>query len=129
MNALNPGELQEAVNLLRANYVRPEDVDDRAIGRATLDGLLVRLDHGAMLLPKSGSGAPTGGPAAEQLPDAFAAEIVGDHTGYVRLGAMTRDHLGDLDKALRDFADQKLPPSCSTCGRPPGAATTSWRPT
>ncbi len=107
IDSLNPGELQEAVNLLRANYVRPGDVDDRSIARATLDGLLDRLDHGAMLLPKpSGNAAP---PAAEPLPDAFFAETVGDRTGYIRLGALTRDHLGDLDKALKDFSDKKLP--------------------
>ncbi len=110
VNSLNPGELQEAVNLLRANYVRPEEVDDRAIARATLDGLLGRLDHGAMLLPKPGANAASpAAPAADQLPDAFAAEILGDHAGYVRLGALTRDHLGDLDKTLKDFADKKLP--------------------
>lgn len=106
INSLNPGELQEAVNLLRANYVRPDDVDDRAIARATLDGLLGRLDHGAMLLPKPGGNAA---PPAEPLPDAFAAEVVDERTGYVRLGALTRDHLGDLDKALKEFADKKLP--------------------
>ena len=107
MNSLNPGELQEAVNLLRANYVRPDEVDDRAVSRATLDGLLDRLNHGAMLLPKpGGNGTP---PAAESPPDAFAAETVNDRTGYVRLGALTRDHLGDLDKALKDFTDKKLP--------------------
>lgn len=111
VNSLNPGELQEAVNLLRANYVRPDEVDDRAVARATLDGLLGRLDHGAMLLPKPGGnpGPPSTGPAADPLPDAFAAEVVDDRTGYVRLGALTRDHLGDLDKALKDFGDKKLP--------------------
>ena len=110
VDSLNPGELQEAVNLLRANYVRPDDVGDRAIARATLDGLLDRLDHGAMLLPKpGGNGAPSAAHAPDPLPDAFAAEAVEDRTGYVRLGALTRDHLGDLDKALKDFSDRKLP--------------------
>ena len=107
IDSLNPGELQEAVNLLRANYVRPGDVDDRAIARATLDGLLGRLDHGAMLLPKPGGNAAP--PPADQLPDAFAAEVVEDRTGYIRLGTLTRDHLGDLDKALKEFTDKKLP--------------------
>ena len=109
IDSLNPGELQEAVNLLRANYVRPADVDDRAIARATLDGLLGRLDHGATLLPKPTGGNAPAPPAAELLPEAFASEVVTDHTGYVRLGALTRDHLGDLDRALKDFSDKKLP--------------------
>ncbi len=109
VDALNPGELQEAVNLLRANYVRPGDVDDRTVARATLSGLLDRLDHGAMLLPKPGGNGPAAPPAGETAPDAFFAEAVDDHTGYVRLGALTRDHLNDLDKALKDFGDKKLP--------------------
>ncbi len=112
VDALNPGELQEAVNLLRANYVRPDQVDDRAVSRATLDGLLDRLNHGAMLLPKPGGNATSSSaaaPAGEPLPDAFAAEAVDERTGYVRLGALSRDHLGDLDRALKDFADKKLP--------------------
>ena len=109
VDSLNPGELQEAVNLLRANYVRPDQVDDRAISRATLDGLLDRLNLGAMLLPKPGNNSTPTAPAAEPLPDAFAAETIDERTGYVRLGALTRDHLGDLDKALKEFADKKLP--------------------
>ncbi len=109
VDSLNPGELQEAVNLLRANYVRPDQVDDRAVARATLDGLLDRLNHGALLLPKPGGNEAPAAPAGEPLPDAFAAETVDDHTGYVRLGTLTRDHLGDLDKALKEFADKKLP--------------------
>ena len=104
INALSPGELQEAVNLLRANYIRPADVDDRALARATLAGLLARLDNGAMLLPKpAGPGAP---PAPEQLPDGFASEIFADRVGYVRFGALTRDHLGDFDRALKGFNDK-----------------------
>ncbi|MBE7211433.1 MAG: hypothetical protein INR65_10485 [Gluconacetobacter diazotrophicus] len=110
VDTLNPGELQEAVNLLRVNYVRPDQVNDQAIARATLDGLLGRLNHGAMLLPKpADNGAPSAAPSREPLPDGFASETVEDRTGYVRLGALTRDHLGDLDKALKDFTDKKLP--------------------
>ena len=54
INALNPAEVQEAINLLRANYIRPPDVDDRALARATLAGVLTRLGNGAFILPKPG---------------------------------------------------------------------------
>ncbi len=107
IDALNPGELQEAINLLRANYIRPPDVDDRALGRATLTGLLTRLDHGAMLLPKPGGPAPTAG--VESAPDAFRADTVGHNIGYIRFGAFTRDHLGDLDRTLKSFAEKGVP--------------------
>lgn len=106
LDALNLGELQEAINLLRANYIRSGDVDDRAIARATLAGLLARLDNGASLLPNRN--APTPGEAVTKLPDAFHAETLPDHTGYVRLGALNKEHLGDLDRTLKGFADQQV---------------------
>ena len=107
VNALNPAEVQEAINLLRANYIRPSDVDDRALARATLSGVLTRLDNGASLQPKPGD--PNAAPSVERLPDAFQSEVLGQRAGYVRLGALTRDHLGALDKALKGFTDAKLP--------------------
>ncbi len=107
INTLNPAEVQEAINLLRANYIRPPDVDDRALARATLTGVLTRLGNGASLLPKPGPSSTAG--TTEPLPDAFLSETLGPRTGYVRLGALTRDHLGALDKALKGFTDNKLP--------------------
>ena len=107
INALNPAEVQEAINLLRANYVRPPDVDDRALARATLSGELTRLGNGASLQPKPAD--PNAASAAEKLPDAFESEILGPRAGYVRFGALTRDHLAALDKALKGFTDNKLP--------------------
>ena len=106
LDKLSQGELQEAINLLRANYIRPGDVDDRALARATLAGVLDRLNQGAMLLPKPGGPPLTAG---EPVPDGFESEIIGDHTGYVRLGSLNKDHLGALDKALKVFADRGLP--------------------
>ncbi len=107
INALNPAEVQEAINLLRANYIRPPDVDDRALARATLSGVLTRLDNGAFLQPKPGD--PNAAPAVERLPDVFQSEVLGQRAGYVRLGALTRDHLGALDRTLKGFTDAKLP--------------------
>ena len=107
INNLSQGELQEAINLLRANYIRPADVNDLALARATLSGVLSHLDHGAMLLPKPGT--PAGPGPADQVPDASLADVLSEHTGYVRLGALTKDHLGALDKALKGFVDKGLP--------------------
>ena len=105
VNALSQGELQEAVTLLRANYIQPADVDDRALARATLSGLLARLQNGALLLPKPDVHPP---PSPDSVPDAFLAEPLGEHAGYIRLGALNKDHLASLDKALKGFTDQNL---------------------
>lgn len=103
INGLSQGEVQEAINLLRANYIRPADVSDLALAHATLSGVLERLDHGAMLLPKTvNPAAPAGG---EQMPAGFLADPLDGHTGYVRLGSLNKDHLASLDKALKNFSD------------------------
>lgn len=107
IDALSPSDLQEAINLLRANYVHPGDVDDRSLARATLSGLLAKLDSGALLMPKPGGpGVATG---IEAIPEGFYTEILGDRSGYIRLGALTKEHLGDLDKALKNFNEHTLP--------------------
>ena len=103
---LSQGESQEAINLLRANYIRPADVNDLALARATLSGVLDQLDHGASLLPKPGG--PAAPANAEQVPDAFLADTLGEHTGYVRLGSLTGDHLAAFDKALKGFTEKNL---------------------
>ncbi len=107
LDALSQGELQEAINLLRANYIRPGDLDDRALARATLAGVLDHLDHGAALLPKPDGAAASGG--VDPVPDGFVSEVFNDRTAYIRLGSLSKDHLGALDKALKTATDRALP--------------------
>lgn len=105
LDAMSPGELQEAISLLRANYLQPSEVDDRALARATLSGLLAKLDNGAALLPNRN---PPPASADAKLPEAFHAETIAERTGYARLGALSKDHLGELDRALKGFAEQQF---------------------
>ena len=112
LEGLNPDEVNEAVKLLRSYYVNPGDADDRALARATVAGLLARLDRGALLLPappKPGQPPAPVLPAREEIPGDFRAETFPNHVGYLRLGAWNRDRLGDVDKALRGFAGAGLP--------------------
>ena len=82
-------------------------MDERALGRATISGLLTRLDDGAKLLPKPGS--PGSASGTEPVPDGFYTEILGERSGYVRLGNFNNDHLASLDRALKGFNDRQLP--------------------
>ena len=111
VDSLGLDEMQEALRLLRGNYVNPADTDDRAVARATLSGLLSRLENGAFLLPAHAPSAPAAGGAAarEEVPGEFRTEIFPNHIGYARVGELTRPHLGDLEKALRDCVSAKLP--------------------
>ena len=113
LEGLNPDEVNEAIKLLRSYYVNPGDADDRALARATVAGLLARLDRGALLLPAPlKPGQPPAAPAPpirEEIPGEFRVETFPNRVGYLRLGAWNRDRLGDVDKALRGFAAAGLP--------------------
>lgn len=110
LEGLNPDEVNEAVKLLRSYYVNPGDADDRALARATVAGVLARLDRGALLLPAPPKpGQPPVPAAREEVPGDFRTETFPNHVGYLRLGAWSRDRLADLDKALRGFASTAIP--------------------
>ena len=50
VNSLTGEDVQTAISQLKKNFTNPEAVDDMQIGRATLQGLLVRLNKGLLLL-------------------------------------------------------------------------------
>jgi hypothetical protein len=100
VDSLAPAEMEETIRTLKSNFVDPNALKDQEINRATLEGLLTRLHGGAMLLPGKTTNAQSAAP--------FYAEVLGNHIGYVRIGALTPDNLGALDKALTDFTAKKI---------------------
>jgi len=101
VDSLGPGDLQAFVTLLKANFSDPDAITDTELNRATVQGLLVRLPRGLTLLAAKES-------AAAGPPNAFYSELIGGHTGYVRLGALNNANLQGLDKALSGFAAKKV---------------------
>ncbi len=107
-DALSAAELKEAISLLRKNYVDPVALDELALQRAQLEGVLARLGSGARLLPAATPAGPDSTkPSSEESP--FRSEILTGGIGYIRLGAITRAMLPKLDAALRDFTTRKAP--------------------
>jgi hypothetical protein len=100
VDSLAPGEMEETIRTLKSNFVNPNALKDQEINRATLEGLLARLHDGAMLLP--------GKTTKAESPAPFYSEVLGNHIGYVRIGALSSDNLGALDKTLADFAGKKI---------------------
>jgi len=101
VDSLTSADVQAAIALVKKNFTNPEAVNDDQMSRATLDGLLVRLSKGLVLLPAK-SPAP---------PDATAsmyAEVLENHIGYIRPGAIITANLQNLDKRLADFAAKKV---------------------
>src|SRR5213595_3108440 len=101
VNSLNPADLQAVIALLKSNFTNPDAITDTELNRATIQGLMVRLPHGVMLLPNRES-------AAMEAPIAFYSEILDGHIGYLRLGSLNSANLQALDKSLSSFATKKV---------------------
>src|SRR6184192_4847194 len=81
VNSLGPADLQAVITLLKSNFVDPDAITDTELNRATVEGLIVRLPRGVMLLPGKDN-APAEGPSI------FYSEVIGGHIGYVRAGSL-----------------------------------------
>jgi len=71
------------------------------LNRATVEGLIMRLPRGVMLLP-------SGGATPAEAPTVFYSEIIGGHIGYVRIGSLNAANLQALDKSLSNFSAKNV---------------------
>lgn len=95
-DALSLEELKQAVDIMRENYIRPDALNDEALARAGVQGLLDRLGAGARIYPKRAE-------VAEQV-SPFHHETLGAGVAYIRLGVLNHENLAALDKALNERA-------------------------
>jgi C-terminal processing protease CtpA/Prc len=100
VDSLAPAEIDETIRTLKSNFVDPTALKDQEINRAALEGLLTRLQGGAMLLP--------GKTTNPETPTPFYGEVLGNHIGYLRIGSLTTDNLHAMEKALTDFTSKKV---------------------
>ena len=101
VNSLGPADLQAVITLLKSDFANPDAITDTELSRATVEGLMARLQRGVMLLP-SKENAPA------VPPSAFYSEIIAGHIAYVRLGSFNSANLQALDKSLSTFAPKKV---------------------
>jgi hypothetical protein len=101
INSLTTADLQAAVSLLKANFTKPEAINETDLSRATLEGLMVRLGPGLMLLPNKSQAAAE--PAAPSY-----GEILENHIGYLRPGSLNNANLQAMDKKLIEFSSKKV---------------------
>src|SRR6266478_8959631 len=50
-NSLSPADLQAVITLLKNNFTNPDAITDTELNRATVEGLIIRLPQGVVLLP------------------------------------------------------------------------------
>jgi Peptidase family S41 len=101
LETLNATDLQQAIPIIKENYIDPAALNETELGRAVLAGLLSRLGRGVILLPARG-------PEAPPSPAPFYREILANHIGYLRIGDLSRDQLQEMDSTLRGLAGKKI---------------------
>jgi hypothetical protein len=101
VDSLSPGDLQTVTTLLKSNFTNPDAITDTELSRATIEGLMVRLPRGLILLPSKES-------VPVETPSAFYNEVLEGHIGYLRLGSLNGANLQDMDKSLGNFAAKKV---------------------
>src|SRR6266403_2253708 len=101
VNSLSQADLQAAITLLKSNFTSPDAITDTELNRATVEGLMIRLPRGVMLLPNEES-------APGEAPGAFYGEVLGAHIGDLRLGSLNSANLQAMDKSLSNFAAKKV---------------------
>lgn len=79
----------------------PAALDPAAINRATLAGLLDLTGRGVSLSPQAS-------PNESTSPAPLYQEIIGEHIGYLRPGALRKGDEAELDNALKNFAVKKV---------------------
>ncbi len=98
---LKDEEVDAALKSLKANFLDPTKIDEKAVQRATLEGLIRRLAPGAVIVNDTKAKVKT-----EATP--FVAEILDAHIAYLRPGDLTKDSLAQFDAALTGFAQKKF---------------------
>ncbi|MDQ2918772.1 MAG: S41 family peptidase [Verrucomicrobiota bacterium] len=93
-------DLQQAIQLLKSNYLNPDALNETELNRALLMGLLTRLGPGFMILPARA-------PESEATSPLYS-EIIENHIGYLRVGALTAANLKLMDTALQNFGTKKV---------------------
>ncbi len=96
IDTLDQSSMQEAFRLLTKDYIHHEKLDDLEVNRSALQGMLNRLDFGAMLLTEKSR-------AERNSPFDFHQAKVNDEIGYIRFGRYEETELAKFDAAIAEF--------------------------
>ncbi len=115
LDALHDADLDQILQQLKAHFVSPAALSDSEIKRATIQGLLDRLNPKVSLVTAPAVAALEAGP--------FKSEVIDNRVGYMRLGAVDAANIGSLDGALKSFTEKKLGAAVLDLRALPGGTT------
>ena len=101
IDAMGSADLQQAIQLLKTNYVNPEALSETELDRAMLHGVMERLGPGAMIFAERA-------PQSNESTNPFFGEVLEGHIAYLRLGALTPPNLQALDANLQAARAKKV---------------------
>ncbi len=104
-------ETTEVISVLKSNYVDHDQLNDKLLNEATVDGLINALGHGVVIVsPPAPSTNAAKIVAAEPhpSPDLARAEVIDPNIGYIRLSDVTDGTPAALDAQLKKFAQEKV---------------------
>lgn len=100
INSMSATDLQQAVQLLKSNYINPDSLNELELNRAMVTGLLERLGGAAVLVAEK--------PAdASEATNPFFGEMLEGRVAYLRPGALTTANLQAMDASLQSFSGKK----------------------
>jgi hypothetical protein len=100
IDAMGAADLQQAIQLLKTNYINAEALNEAELDRAMLHGVMERLGPGAMIFAERA-------PQPNESTNPFFGEIIEGHIAYLRFGALTTANLQALDANLQSSRAKK----------------------
>lgn len=97
IDTLDQASLQEAFRLLTKDYINHQQLDPLEVNRAALQGMLNRLEFGAMLLTEKWR-------SEQNSPFEFHHARIHPEIGYVRFGRFDQAGVDSFDAALEEFS-------------------------
>jgi C-terminal processing protease CtpA/Prc len=104
-------ETTEVISVLKSNYVDRDQLNDKLLNEATVDGLINALGHGVVIvsppLPSTNE-AKVALVEPHLAPVLAHAEVIDPNIGYIRLSDVTGETPAALDTQLKQFAEAKV---------------------
>jgi Peptidase family S41 len=98
---MSAADLQQAIQVLKSNYIKPDALSETELDRATVFGLLERIGPGVMLFAERA-------PQPNESTNPGYGELIEGHIGYLRFGALTPANLQALDTHLQNMRAKKV---------------------